>query len=69
MLHHKCLPIIHFLGTISYTPKSAKRYQQAIIEKFPPLFLKIKHLVIDCAHGAFSDIAPAVFQALELPLL
>lgn len=52
------------LGTISYTPKSAKRYQQAIIEKFPPLFLKNKHLVIDCAHGAFSDIAPAVFQAL-----
>lgn len=52
------------LGTVTHTTKHTKLYQQAIIAKFNPLFLHNKHIVIDCAHGAFSHIAPAVFQAL-----
>jgi len=39
-------------------------YKKNIISFFPPLFLKGKKIVLDCAHGATYIVAPDIFSTL-----
>ncbi len=44
------------------------RYEQAVVEAFPAGLLAGKKVAMDCANGAMSEIAPAVFRALGAEL-
>ncbi|MBD5780468.1 phosphoglucosamine mutase [Pelagicoccus sp. NFK12] len=45
------------------------RYQEAVIAAFPPKLLVGKRVAMDCANGAMSEIAPAVFRELGADLV
>lgn len=52
------------LGSISSWPEAAEQYSKFVLNHFEPNFLAYKTIVLDCAHGATSHIAPAIFNAL-----
>lgn len=49
--------------SITQWPQASQAYQQTIHAKFPAQFLKGIKVVLDCAHGATYDIAPALFRS------
>jgi len=50
------------LGKIEYSPKQKEIYKISLESYFQPDFLKGSKIVLDCANGAFSNIAPEVFE-------
>jgi len=52
------------LGNLNIWPEGADQYTSNLCSLFPPQFLKKSTIVIDCANGAFSHIAPQVFEKL-----
>ncbi len=51
------------LGKLWYSINRLKDiYRASVISYFQPSFLKDFKIVLDCANGAFSDIAPEVFE-------
>lgn len=49
-------------GTVISNFNAADEYKKNIFTFFPPLFLKNKKIVLDCAHGATSAIAQNIFE-------
>lgn len=61
----KDLPCIDFmlLGKELVSTTTTDWYQEKLQSFFPPAFLKHKRIILDCANGAFSKIAPEVFSS------
>lgn len=51
-------------GSSTTKADAAQEYANAIINLVPKNFLKNKKIVLDCAHGATTSLAPAIFKAL-----
>lgn len=51
-------------GTCVPYHRAAELYISYVVAQFPPSFLSGKKIVLDCAHGATSSVAPAIFTAL-----
>lgn len=49
------------LGEIRYFPAAAAQYMLSLNTFFSPQFLHGKKIVLDCANGATSSIAPSIF--------
>lgn len=63
-LFYSTLPTTYTqLGTLHYATNAIDYYIQGIQSLFPRKFLDGKKIVLDCAHGATSHTAPALFQA------
>ncbi len=52
------------LGTTHAWYEATEHYISNVISWFSPLFLQGKKIVLDCAHGATSHLAPRIFAAL-----
>lgn len=65
-LFHQELPFASYgsLGRDFYYNDAPSQYSATITSFFSPNFLKGKKIVLDCAHGAASFIAPSIFQTL-----
>jgi phosphoglucosamine mutase len=50
------------LGSHYYLSDAAARYSVAVSAWFTPDFLQGKTIVLDCAHGALSALAPTIFE-------
>jgi len=44
--------------------EAPNRYCEGVITQFPPQFLIKKKILLDTAHGATSQVAPAIFRAM-----
>lgn len=58
-----CAPSYRSFGSEKHYHDAAQLYQQKILSLFPTRFLTGIHLVIDCANGATSNTAQALFEA------
>lgn len=52
----------HVFGTYDNMPDASSLYCNALTDRFGRTFLKNKLIVLDCAHGAASVIAPHIFR-------
>ncbi len=52
------------LGCEKIMADAQDQYQRIIIDHFPADLMRGKKVVLDCAHGATSSIAPTIFQQL-----
>lgn len=51
------------LGTLTIDPQAWQAYYDYIHASFPADFLRGRLIVLDCAHGATSQFAPAIFSS------
>jgi len=52
------------LGQLTMFNNAADTYISGVCKRFAPLFLSGTTIALDCAHGAFSTIAPQIFESL-----
>lgn len=52
------------LGTELVVKANYEKYVNVILDNFSKQFLAGKHIILDTAHGATYQVAPAIFQAL-----
>jgi phosphoglucosamine mutase len=50
-------------GTSTALANASELYAETVTALFPPLFLRGKTIVLDCAHGATSSLAETIFTA------
>lgn len=53
-----------YAGSLTEWPEASVSYQKLVQAQFPENFLTGVHVVLDCAHGATSSIAPELFTSL-----
>ncbi|MCX5925343.1 MAG: phosphoglucosamine mutase [Candidatus Dependentiae bacterium] len=51
-------------STVTQWPHASQEYSAAITHYFKPNMLKNRTIVLDCAHGATSTVAPSLFNLL-----
>lgn len=56
--------LYHTFGSQEYIPHAALHYSAAVSSWFSPNFLRGKTIVLDCANGALSALAPQIFEQL-----
>lgn len=64
LYHQNNMPSYHTFGAMELYGNAAQEYVQNIASLFPPDLLAHKKVVLDCAHGATSYSAPALFRAV-----
>lgn len=64
-LFYKNSEIAHEIqGKIHALSDAQESYTKALLSYFAPQFLSGKKIILDCAHGATSEVAPIIFQSL-----
>jgi phosphoglucosamine mutase len=64
LYHQQLLPSYHTFGALRWYEDAAQDYIQDLQSMFPIDLLAHKKVLIDCAHGATSLVAPILFRAL-----
>lgn len=57
-------PVGHAVGTLSNDPDGVEQYADHLVGTLPPGALDGLRIVVDCANGAGSAVAPGVFERL-----